>query len=104
MSLPPNTSGPPESPWQVSTPPCGKPAHTMEVLLYCGYAVLHVASEVSGTLALSRYREAEPPEDVVPQPRISAELPAAYRAVSAGVASGRVAELMLRSSVSTATS
>ena len=55
------SSGPPESPWQVSVPPCGYPAQTIvcgsnepssgKVLSPFGYAEAQYASVVIGTCA-----------------------------------------------------
>jgi hypothetical protein len=58
-------SGPPESPWQVSTPPCGKPAHSIVAASKSLYAAAQSASVVTGTCASCSVSGVSPPSDVV---------------------------------------
>src|SRR3954452_22365149 len=75
-ALRPN-SGPPESPWHVSTPPCGKPAQTIVLASKSEYAPAQYASVVIGTCASCSVSGVSPPSEVVPQPVIVSKVPGA---------------------------
>src|SRR5690606_39817253 len=78
-SLLPATSGPPESPWQASLPPSGKPAQTMPSGVYDEpYAASHSSSEVIGTSTFIRWSDCWPPSVVLPQPSVVTVEPASY--------------------------
>src|SRR5579859_5885865 len=70
------TSGPPESPWQASTPPRYRlPAQIMSSATYPSsrYASAHRASGTYGTLAQRRYRCCPPFSWAAPQPTTTNE-------------------------------
>jgi hypothetical protein len=67
--------GPPESPWQVSTPPSGKPAKTIVAASKSEYACAQYASVVIGTRASWSVSGASPPSSVAPQPTIVSRSP-----------------------------
>src|SRR5687767_14519693 len=63
--------GPPESPWQVSTPPDRYPAQISSAAMTSpSYALgpLQTESLTKGTLAFIRYRCCAPPSRVAPHP------------------------------------
>ena len=87
-------SGPPESPWQVSTPPCGNPAATCVSLskppnrgstpsTRYGYASAASSSATIGTRASWRTSGCSPPDSVTPKPAIVASVPAVHSERSA---------------------
>ena len=79
---------PPESPWHVSTPPCGYPAQSIvagkKPPPRASIWASHVTSSTIGTAASSRMSELGPPEAVTPQPTMPASMPATMSAASSG--------------------
>src|SRR5262245_61348742 len=74
--------GPPESPWQVSTPPWVKPAQISSLGIRSGYDCRQLESLTNGTVAFIRNRCCGPPSRVAPHPA-TVNVPVLYCVVPA---------------------
>ena len=108
------SSGPPESPWQVSTPPCRNPAATWVLFskppksgstpsTRYGYARAAAPSATIGTRASWRTSGCSPPDSVTPKPAIVARVPAlqSERSAAEAIFTGRFDERVSSSIIAT---